>query len=112
MSASLLYHGFAIRGYEYVRTDYHEGEVLFTIRQERKTLRCEHCGSRDVQPRGRVERRFRSLPIGKRSTAIVFGIPRVACQACEWGRGAGPTRGKKVAGMAVMGTTFFSILAS
>jgi transposase len=83
MSTSLLYHGFAIRGYEYVRTDYHEGEVLFTIRQERKTLRCEHCGSRDVQPRGRVERRFRSLPIGKRSTTIVFAIPRVACQACD-----------------------------
>src|SRR5206468_7102175 len=37
---------------------------------------------RDVLPRGRVERRFRSLPIGSRSTTIVFPIPRVACQAC------------------------------
>jgi transposase len=82
MSTSLLYHAFSIRGYEYVRTEYHQGEVIFTIRQERKTLRCEACGSRDVRPRGRVERRFQSLPIGSRLTVIRFAIPRIACQAC------------------------------
>jgi transposase len=82
MSTSLLYHAFSIRGYEYVRSEYQGGEVTFTIRQEPKTFRCEHCGACDVRPRGRVERRFRSLPIGSRSTAIVFSIPRVACQAC------------------------------
>jgi transposase len=82
MSTSLLYHAFAIRGYQYVRTEYQGGEVIFTIGQEPKTLRCEACGSRDVRPKGRVERRFRSLPIGCRSTAVVFPIPRVACQAC------------------------------
>ena len=38
MSTSLLYHGFCIRGYKYVRTDYQGGEVIFTIRQDRKTL--------------------------------------------------------------------------
>ena len=32
MSTSLLYHGFGIRGYEDVRTEYHR-EVVFTIRQ-------------------------------------------------------------------------------
>jgi transposase len=82
MSTSFLYHAFSIRGYEYVRTEYQGGEVIFTIRQEARMLRCESCGSRDVHPRGRVERRFRSLPIGSRSTTIVFPIPRVACQAC------------------------------
>jgi transposase len=82
MSTSLLYHAFSIRGYEYVRTEYQGGEVIFTIRQEPKTFRCENCGSRDVRPRGQVERRFRSLPIGRRSTTVVFPIPRVACQAC------------------------------
>jgi transposase len=82
MSTSLLYHGFGIRGYEYVRTAYEGGQVLFTIRQEPKALRCDACGSRDVRPRGRVERRFRSLPIGGRATAVVFPIPRVACQDC------------------------------
>jgi transposase len=81
MSTSLLYHAFGIRGYEYVRTEYQGGEVVFTIRQGSKTFRCEACGSRDVRPRGRVERRFRSLPIGRRSTAVVLPIPRVACRA-------------------------------
>jgi len=50
MSTSLLYHAFGIRGYEYVRTEYQDGEVTFTIRQEPKTFRCEACGSRDVRP--------------------------------------------------------------
>lgn len=82
MSTSLLYHAFAIRGYEYVRTEYPGGSVVFTIQQDPKTFRCEACGSHDVRPRGRVERRFQSLPIGSRPTVIVLAIPRVACQAC------------------------------
>ena len=82
MSTSLLYHAFGIRGYEYIRTEYRGGQVIFTVDQERKTLRCAACGSRDVQPRGRAERQFRSLPIGSRATILVFPIPRVACRAC------------------------------
>jgi transposase len=82
MSTSLLYHGFGIRGYEYVRTDYQEGEVIFRIHQEPKTCRCSACGACDVRPRGYAERRFRSLPIGRRSTTVVLAIPRVGCQAC------------------------------
>jgi transposase len=82
MSTSLLYHAFSIRGYKYVRTAYQDGQVIFTIDQEPKTFRCEACGSRDVHPRGHAERRFRSLPIGRRATIIVFPIPRVACRAC------------------------------
>jgi transposase len=82
MSTSLLYHAFAIRGYQYIRSDYQSGEVTFPIAQEPKTLRCGACGSRDVRPKGRVERRFRSLPIGGRPTAVVLPVPRVACQSC------------------------------
>ena len=36
MSTSLLYHGFGIRGYRYVRTEYIEGGVVFTIEQDPK----------------------------------------------------------------------------
>jgi transposase len=82
MSTSLLYHAFGIRGYEYVRTDYPDGQVIFTIRQESKACRCSACGSTQVQSRGHVERRFRSLPIGSRTTAVVLPIPRVECRAC------------------------------
>lgn len=34
MSTSLLYHGFGVTGYRYVRTDYREGDIIFTV--ERK----------------------------------------------------------------------------
>jgi transposase len=82
MSTSLLYHAFGIRGYEYTRTDYQDGQVIFTIHQDPKTCRCSACGSPQVQSRGRVERCFRSLPIGGRATFVVLPIPRVECQAC------------------------------
>ena len=82
MSTSLLYHAFGIRGYEYTRTDYQNGQVIFTIHQDPTTCRCSACGSPDVQSRGRVERRFRSLPIGSRATFVDLPIPRVECLAC------------------------------
>jgi hypothetical protein len=69
MSTSLLYHAFGIRGYEYVRTDYQDGRVIFTIMQEPEDWRCSACGAREVHSRGHVERCFRSLPIGRRMTA-------------------------------------------
>jgi transposase len=82
MSTSLLYHAFGIRGYEYTRTEYQQAHVIFTIRQKPETCRCSSCGSPEVVSRGRVERRFRSLPIGRRATFVVLPIPRVHCQAC------------------------------
>jgi transposase len=77
-----LYHAFGIRGYQYVRTEYRDGRVVFTIRQEPDTCRCSSWGSGQVISRGRVERRFRSLPIGSRATVVVLPIPRVKCRAC------------------------------
>ena len=82
MSTSLLYHAFGTRGYRYIRTAYAEGQVIFTLRQEPRTCRCSACGSGDVVSGGCVERRFRSLPIGRRATALVLPVPRVECRAC------------------------------
>src|SRR5512135_3086880 len=82
MPTSLLYHAFSIRGHEYIRTEYQDGQVIFTICQRPQALQCPACGSHHVRPRGRVERRFRSLPIGSRATIIIFPIPRVACLTC------------------------------
>jgi transposase len=82
MSTSLLYHAFGIRGYKYARTDYSDGQVIFTIRQAPETCRCPACGSTQVQSRGHVERRFRSLPVGSRPTAVVLPVPRVECRDC------------------------------
>jgi transposase len=82
MSTSLLYHAFAIRGYQYQRTDYQDGRVIFTIQQKPWTCQCSACGSNDIRLRGTVERRFRAVPIGSRPTTVVLHVPRVECRAC------------------------------
>jgi transposase len=82
MSTSLLYHGFGVRGYQYVKTEYEGGKVLFTVRQETDDLQCVACGSRRVIRRGSYRRRFRSLPIGSRPVQTVLEVPRVGCQDC------------------------------
>ena len=82
MSKSLLYHAFGIRGYDYRRTDFEEGRVIFAIRQPRETFRCSACGSHNLFSRGQVPREFRTLPIGGKPTLIRFAVPRVLCRDC------------------------------
>jgi transposase len=82
MSTSLLYHAFGIRGYVYSRTQYDNGQVIFTIHQEPEKYRCSACGSSRVISRGQGDRWFRSLPIGGHPTVVVLPIPRVECRAC------------------------------
>jgi transposase len=83
MSTSLLYHAFGIRGYDYVKTEYTEGRVLFTLRQRPHTYRCSACGARRVFPRGYQERTFHAVPIGGKPVAVVLPIPRVECPTCQ-----------------------------
>jgi hypothetical protein len=45
MSTSLLYHGFGIRGYQYAKTVYVEGELVLDMTQDSKTCRCSAGGS-------------------------------------------------------------------
>jgi transposase len=82
MSTSLLYNGFGIRGYRYVRTNYVQGEVEFVIDQDRRHWRCSACGSRSVRPKGRKPREFRCVSIGTRPVTIRFDVPRVKCLQC------------------------------
>ncbi len=83
MSTSLLYHAFGLQGYDYVKTDYTHGEVVFTIRQRPRTYRCPACNSRQVSPRGTYERSFQAVPIGGKPVRLVFAVPRVACSCCR-----------------------------
>jgi transposase len=82
MSARLLYHALGIRGYQYVATDVKDGTLVFRIDQDRATCRCSACGSAAVQPRGRAERDFRAVPIGRKPVVVRLPIPRVACRDC------------------------------
>ena len=82
MSTSLLYHAFGLRGYDYVKTDYQDGGVIFTLCQRRHTYRCPVCNSRAVHPRGHQERTFKAVPIGHKPVTVVLPIPRVECPTC------------------------------
>jgi transposase len=82
MSTSLLYHGFGIRGYKYVRSLYTQSTITFGIRYDRFSLRCPECKARDLILHGTTNRKFRSLPIGSRPVFIACPIPRVECLSC------------------------------
>jgi transposase len=83
MSTSLLYHGFGIQGYQQVHTKYHDGAIHFRVRQEAFGLRCPECGSSKVKPRGRVMRRFRTVPLGLKPVWIELAVQRVFCLLCQ-----------------------------
>ena len=82
MSTSLLYHAFGVRGYRYVKTEYVEGGVVFTIWAKTDTCRCAVCGSENVWRQGSVMRSFRALPIGRRRVTLRAEIPRLLCHDC------------------------------
>lgn len=82
MSASVVYHGFGIRGYQYERSFYEDGTVTFVISQARDRLRCPRCGTSHVERRGEVTRAFRLLPIGRRPVQVVLDVARVFCERC------------------------------
>jgi transposase len=83
MSTSLLYHAFGLRGYRYRRTQYNDGHVFFTVEMKPDLICCPSCNCRQVVRRGKIERRFRSLPIGRKTVWIVLAIQRVWCSACH-----------------------------
>lgn len=83
MSTSLLYQAFGLKGYEYLRTRYWFGAVIFDLACGASRLRCPLCGNAGVIGRGKVERIFRGIPIGKKKTFIEVDVPRVWCSSCE-----------------------------
>jgi len=82
MSTSLLYHAFGLEGYTYVRTEYVGGEIHLRVRPKDQKLRCAGCGSREIIRKGRRQRRFRGLPIGRRPVWIVLEAVRLGCRRC------------------------------
>jgi transposase len=82
MSTSLLYHGFGIHGYQYVRTFFRHGAIWFKIKKDRLSLRCPACNSWKLILRGSISRLFRCVPIGKKPVFVECPIQRVECLAC------------------------------
>jgi hypothetical protein len=83
VTVQILYYAFGIRGYDYVKTDYRVGGVVFTIHRRPHTYRCPLCGSRRVASRGCQERTFRAVLVGGKPVLVVLPIPRVECSTCQ-----------------------------
>ena len=83
MSTSLLYHGFGLVGYHYVRTRYENGSIIFKVRQNPFDICCPNCQSKRIVFRGKKMRRFRSIPIGSKPVLIEFEVPRIMCLVCK-----------------------------
>ena len=83
MSTSLLYHCFRIVGYDYIRTEYKEGNAIFTVARKKFSLRCPLCKGKRVIRRGHLLRWFHDLPIGRKATYIKTNIHRVECKDCH-----------------------------
>jgi len=82
MSTSFLYHGFGLVGYEYVRTRYERGAVIFSIKRKREKIRCPVCRSRNIIFRGTIFRRFRMVPIGSKRVFLDYDVQRLECRRC------------------------------
>lgn len=83
MSTSLLYHALGVRGYRYVKSDYRESQVLFTVEPNEESLCCTACGSAEVIRKGHVDRTFSALPIGSRQVILQAHIYRLECKVCD-----------------------------
>src|SRR5258708_9407012 len=86
MYTGLVYQGFGIVGYRYVRQTFQGGRMSIRIEQPRQRLRCPQCGSREVWAQGGEERTFRTLPIGSKPVEIQLKVPRVLCFVCDQAR--------------------------
>lgn len=82
MSTSMLFHGFGLNGYRHVSTYYQSGQITFRIEHGDRPLQCSNCGSEKLIHRGKTQRRFRTVPIGKKRVNLLLNIPRVECRDC------------------------------
>jgi transposase len=82
MSTSLLYHGFGLQGYDYIRQSFVGGSLVFRIRPKPKMLRCPCCTYRHVIRRGVHKRWLRTVPIGLKPVWLAVDVPRVECRRC------------------------------
>lgn len=82
MSTSLLSHGWGLRGYHAVRTEFEHGAVRLVIAQNPDTFCCPACGAHAVLRAGQGVRQFRGLPIGAKPVSIELPVQRLWCGRC------------------------------
>lgn len=82
MSTSILYHGFGVRDYRYLRTEYRQGRVIFHIEKSPEKRCCAACGSHEVIKKGKFIRELRTLPIGRKMVFLAVHLHRLLCRSC------------------------------
>ena len=82
MSTSLLYHAFGLKNYDYIRTEYSGGDILFHIKPRKRLLVCPECRSCEVIKYGHFERKIRTVPVGLKPVFLLIEVPRVRCLKC------------------------------
>lgn len=81
MPISILYHGFGIYGYRYLRTCFKEGVIYFHL--VRAQDHCAHCKSFRVIKKGFKVRQLRTLPIGRKRVFLIVKMRRFYCRDCS-----------------------------
>jgi len=80
----MLYHGWGLKDYTYLKTEYSAGAIWFHIEKKPEKLRCAECKSPDVVLAGKVlpPQAWRTLPIGKKQVWLVAHLHRTSCSDC------------------------------
>lgn len=82
MSTSLIYHGFGVVGYNYLKMEYREGNIFIHIEKKPEYQYCADCKSRNTAKKGCVQRKLKTVPIGKKRVYLVVHIHRLYCRDC------------------------------
>lgn len=82
MSTSILYHGFGVHGYKYLKTEYSDGCIIFHIEKSPYNIGCADCDSRRVTKKGLIVRYIKTLPIGTKRIFLAVHIHRQLCNDC------------------------------
>ena len=82
MSTSLIYHGFGVVGYHYLKTEYQEGAIRFHSERKPNKRCCRECGSREVIKKDRFIREYKTIPNGMKPAYLVVEVYRLYCWAC------------------------------
>lgn len=80
MSASILYHAFGLVKVDYLKTEYVQGTIVFSIRLREKI--CARCQSRRVIQKGTKQRKIQTLPIGRKRVYFNLTVRRLQCRDC------------------------------
>jgi transposase len=80
MSTSLLYHAFGVKAYEYERTRYEGGAVIFDLVPSH--VHCPKCRSLSVTRKGSRRRLLKTVSIGLHPVFLNAEVPRLLCAHC------------------------------